>query len=244
MIFPDFTIRLLAASCAAAISLGSNAAFATAETPLFNGEDLSGWSGDPGVWSVEDGVIIGKTHADKPIGHNTFLIWEGGEPGDFELTLKFKMIPGDERRYTNSGIQYRSRIIDADKWIVGGYQADIEYGERYSGILFEERGRGILAQRGQKVVLTQSAEPNKPNIEVTGTLGDAAELQALINRDGWNDYRVVARGNHFQHIINGRLMADITDETAEAADKGVIALQVHSGPPMEIRFKDIVLRQP
>lgn len=213
------------------------------EISLFNGEDLAGWTGDPAVWSVEDGAIVGKTSAEAPIEHNTFLIWEGGEPADFELTLQFKMIPGDEQRYTNSGVQYRSRVDDAGKWIVGGYQADFEYGERFSGILYEERGRGILAQRGQKVVLKQSEDPKKPEIEVVETLGDPVELQAAIDRDGWNEYRIVAKGNRLQQFINGKLMADITDETAEAASKGVIAFQVHRGPAMEVRFKDIVLRK-
>ncbi|MEX2578440.1 MAG: DUF1080 domain-containing protein [Verrucomicrobiales bacterium] len=232
-----------ALSLAAAFFLLSGQATQAEEVALFNGTDLTGWTGDPSVWGVEDGAIVGKTSAGAPVEHNTFLIWEGGEPSDFELTLKFKMIPGDKERYTNSGIQYRSRVDDAEKWIVGGYQADFEYGERYSGILYEERGRGILAQRGQKVVLTQSDDPKKPTIEVVESLGDTEELQKTIDRDGWNEYRIVARGNHLQQYINGKLMADITDKTAEAASEGVIAFQVHRGPPMEVRFKDIVLKK-
>jgi hypothetical protein len=121
------------------------------------------------------------------------MIWEGGQPGDFELTLKFEMTPGDEKKFTNSGIQYRSTMHDAAKWIVGGYQADFEYGETYSGILYEERGRGILAQRGQKVTLTQSDDVKKPKIEVTGETGVSAEIQAAIKKDDWNDYRIVAK---------------------------------------------------
>lgn len=212
------------------------------EKQLFNGKDLTGWDGLPPFWSVEGGVIIGKTTAENPAPHNTFLIWEGGEPADFELTLKFKMIPGDDRKYTNSGIQYRSRVHDPEKRIVGGYQADFEYGDTYSGILYEERGRGILARRGQKVTLTQSADPKKPKIEVTGSTGDPAEIQAAINKDDWNDYRIIARGNHIQQFINGKLTVDVTDETAEAAKSGVIALQLHAGPPMQVQFKDIVLK--
>jgi len=235
--------RALALVGAISLSAFATSSLRAEEQSLFNGEDLSGWTGDPAVWSVEDGVIVGKTSAEAPIEHNTFLIWEGGEPGDFELTLSFKMIPGDDQRYTNSGIQYRSRVDDPEKWIVGGYQADFEYGERFSGILYEERGRGILAQRGQKVVLTQSDDPKKPKIEVVETLGDPEELQAAIDRDGWNEYRIVAEGNHLRQYINGKLMADITDKTAEAASEGVIAFQVHRGPPMEVRFKDIVLKK-
>ena len=212
------------------------------EKSLFNGTDLTGWTGNPKLWSVVDGAITGKTTAENPAAHNTFLILEGEQPGDFELTLKFKMTPGDEKKYTNSGIQYRSTVHDAEKWIVGGYQADFEYGETYSGILYEERGRGILAQRGQKVTLKQSDDVKKPKIEVTGETGVSAEIQAAIKKDDWNDYRIVAKGNHVQQFINGKLTVDVTDETAEAPKAGVIALQLHAGQPMQVQFKDIVLK--
>ena len=212
------------------------------EKPLFNGKDLTGWNGSPQFWSVQDGAITGKTSAATPAPQNTFLILEGVEPGDFELTIKFKMTPGDEKKFTNSGIQYRSTVHDPKAWSVGGYQADFEYGETYSGILYEERGRGILAQRGQKVTIKQGAEPKKPKIEVTGSTGESADIQAAIKKDDWNDYRIVAKGNHVQHFINGKLTADVTDETAEAPKSGVIALQLHAGPPMQVQFKDIILK--
>ena len=211
------------------------------EEQLFNGKDLTGWEGYPNFWSVQDGVITGASSAENPVKHNTFLIWKGGEPSDFTLTLKYKMTPGDEKKYTNSGIQYRSQIVDAEKFIVGGYQADIEYGDTHSGILYEEKGRGILAKRSQKVVISQGSAPGKPKIEVAGSTGDAKEIQAAIDKDGWNVYKIVAKGNHVQHFINGKLTADVTDETAEAPKKGVIALQMHQGAPMKIQFKDIVL---
>jgi len=212
------------------------------EKQLFNGKDLTGWDGDPKFWSVQDGVITGKTTAETPTPQNTFLIWEGGEPADFELTLKFKMTPGDDKKFTNSGIQFRSKVHDPEKRIVGGYQADFEYGDTFSGILYEERGRGILARRGQKVTLTQGTDPKKPKIDVTGTTGVSEEIQAAIKKDDWNDYRIVAKGNRIQQYINGNLTVDVTDETAEAAKSGVIALQLHGGPPMQVQFKDIVLK--
>lgn len=212
------------------------------EKKLFNGEDLTGWNGDPKFWSVVDGAITGKTTAENPAPHNTFIIWKDGEPANFELTLQFKMTPGDDKNYNNSGIQYRSKVHDPEKWIVGGYQADFEYGDKWSGILYEERGRGILAKRGEKVTLTQGDDPRKPKIEVTGSTGDAAEIQASIKKDDWNEYRIIAKGNHLQQFINGKLTADITDETAEAAKSGVIAFQLHQGPPMKVQFKDIVLK--
>jgi hypothetical protein len=212
-----------------------------AEEQLFNGKDLTGWEGYPNFWSVQDGVITGASSAENLVKQNTFLIWKGGEPSDFTLTLKYRMTPGDAKKFTNSGIQYRSHIVDPEKFVVGGYQADIEYGDNHSGILYEEKGRGILAKRSQKVVISQGKAPAKPNIEITGSTGDAKEIQAAIEKDGWNDYKIVAKGNHVQHYINGKLTADVTDETAEAPKKGVIALQMHQGPPMKIQFKDIVL---
>jgi len=214
-----------------------------AEKSLFNGKDLEGWQGDPGLWTVEDGAITGRTTPDNKAAANTFLIWKGGEPGDFELTLKFKMKPGDEKNYVNSGIQFRSKVADPEKWVVGGYQADFEYGETYSGILYEERGRGILAQRGQQVKITQGETPAKPKIEVTGKTGESAEIQAAIKKDDWNDYRIVAKGNRVEQYINGKATVVVVDETAEAPKSGVIALQLHAGPPMQVQFKDIVLKE-
>jgi len=221
----------------ALLSVAANAE----EKNLFNGKDLTGWEGNPKFWSVEDGAITGSSSSENMVPHNTFIVWKGGEPSDFTLTLKFKMTPGDEKNYTNSGIQYRSKVIDAEKFIVGGYQADFEYGPKWSGILYEEKGRGILAKRGEKVVIKQGEKPDKPKIEVTGETGDSAEIQAAIKKDEWNDYKIVAKGNHVQQYINGNLTVDVTDETAEAPKSGVIAFQMHQGPPMKVQFKDIVL---
>lgn len=212
-----------------------------AETQLFNGKDLTGWEGDPKFWSVQDGAITGTSSPENPVPHNTFIVWKGGEPSDFTLTLKYKTIPGDDKKYTNSGIQYRSKVIDAEKFIVGGYQADFEYADKWSGILYEEKGRGILAKRGEQVVIKQGEKPGKPKIEVTGQTGDPAEIQAAISKDDWNDYKIVAKGNNVKQYINGKLTVDVTDETAEAPKSGVIAFQMHQGAPMKVQFKDIVL---
>src|SRR5690348_7894732 len=111
---------------------------------LFNGKDLTGWDGDARVWSVENGAIVGHTK-DVPLENNTFLIWTGDKVANFKLTLEFKLEGG------NSGIQYRSKVIDPKQHIVGGYQADMDGDNKYTGILYEERGRGILAQRGEKL---------------------------------------------------------------------------------------------
>lgn len=208
---------------------------------LFNGKDLTGWEGNPDLWSVKDGAITGTTTAEKPAEGNTFLIWKAGEVSDFKLTFKYKMTPGDDKKFVNSGVQYRSKIVDAANWVVAGYQGDFEYGSTYSGILYEEKGRGILAQRGQKVKMTQGAEPSKPNLEVTGETGKSEDIQASIKKDDWNEYTIIAKGKNLRHIINGKVTIEVEDDTAEAAKKGVLALQLHAGPPMQVQFKDIEL---
>jgi len=203
---------------------------------LFNGKDLTGWKGLD-FWSVEDGCITGRTTKEKPTKGNTFLVYKD-EVADFELTFKYKIIGG------NSGVQYRSKLTDEKAFVVAGYQADFEAGKTHSGILYEERGRGILAQRGQKVVIKEGATPNKPKIEVAEKgVGKSAEIQAKIKADDWNDYRIVAKGGHLQHFINGVQTIDVTDETAIGAKKGILALQLHAGPAMVVQFKDLVLKE-
>jgi hypothetical protein len=209
------------------------------EKQLFNGKDLESWEGNKDFWTVEDGAITGRTTAEKPTKANTFLVYKGGEAADFELTLKYKFSSDSG----NSGVQYRSKLIDAETFVVGGYQADFEVGSKFSGILYEEKGRGILALRGQQVKISAGANPQKPKIEVLGEVGKSDEIQASIKKGDWNEYRIVAKGGHIQHFINGHKTVDVTDESAEGAKTGIIALQLHQGPPMVVQFKDIVLKQ-
>ena len=210
------------------------------EKQLFNGKDLAGWDGNPKLWSVKDGAITGITGSDgdTKIKHNTFLVWKDGTVGDFELSFKYKIVGG------NSGLQYRSKAQQPGEFgpIVGGYQADFEAGKTYSGILYEERGRGILAKRGEKTKITTDADGKKHKVEVVGSVGDSNEIQTGIKAEDWNEYRVVAKGNHLQHFINGKQTVDVTDEHAGAAKEGILALQIHAGPPMTVQFKDIVLK--
>jgi hypothetical protein len=220
------------------------------EKQLFNGKDLTGWQGLPGLWSAKDGTITGQTQPDatnpgkSTLKGNTFLVWDG-EVGDFELTFKYKITDKDGMGvgFGNSGVQYRSKVVDQAGFVVAGYQADFEIGKTYSGILYEEKGRGILAKRGQKVVIKQGEDPKKPKIEVTGSVGDTNEIQAGIKQGDWNEYKVIAKGGHLQHFINGKQTVDVTDETAEGAKKGVLALQIHAGAPFTVQFKDIVLKE-
>jgi len=206
---------------------------------IFNGKDLTGWDGNPKLWSVKDGAILGQTTAENPIKGNTFLIWTNGEVGDFELRCSFKITANNDKGFANSGIQYRSQILDPANWVVGGYQADMEAGQTYTGILYEERmTRGIMAGRGEKVVWGKDCQK-----QVTGSLGASAELQAAIKQGDWNDYVVIAKGNHLQHFINGKQTIDVTDECeAKRAMKGILALQLHAGQPMSVQFKNLRLK--
>lgn len=202
--------------------------------PIFDGKTLAGWDGDPKFWSVEDGALTGTTTKDNATKGNTFALWTGGEPGDFELKLKYKIVGG------NSGIQYRSFKLEkgSDRWRVGGYQADIDSGDTYSGILYGEQFRGILANRG---LITTLGEDGKPT--TVGTLGDSKAIQARIKKDDWNEYHIIAKGNHFKHFINGVQTAECTDNDTDARrNDGLLGLQLHAGPPMKVMFKDIHMK--
>lgn len=227
-----FSVGLGMAGSFSAVCADEPVASESEFTSIFNGTDLTGWRGRSDLWSVQDGAITGQTTPENKITKNTFLIWEGGNVGDFELRLKFKMVGG------NSGIQYRSKVMDEKEFIVGGYQADIDDNLTFAGINYEERGRGILALRGQKVTLK---EGDAKEVEA---FGDAAEIGKVIKRGEWNDYRVVAVGNRLQHYINDTLTAEVIDEDeSKRSMEGILAFQVHVGPPMVVQFKDIQLKK-
>jgi len=219
----------LAFGCLVLLSLASRLVADDPQT-LFNGKDLSGWEGDPSVWSVEDDAIVGRTTADAPIKNNTFLIWRGGKLGDFRLRLEYRIEGG------NSGVQYRSKVIDPAKWIVGGYQADIDSKPVYTGILYDEQGRGILANRGERVQIQEDGTRDAVRF------ADAAELQKGVRSNDWNEYIIEARGPGLRHTINGKLMSYTEDrQEGKRADSGILALQVHTGPPMTVQFRKIKL---
>ena len=200
---------------------------------LFNGENLEGWDGNPKFWSVKDGAITGMTTKENPTRGNTFLIWRGGVVDDFELRLKIKIVGG------NSGIQYRSE--DQGNWVVSGYQADFDDGSKFSGILYHEKGRGVLAQRGQKTVITR--EGGKHKVTVVQSLGDPADILAAIRSEQWNDYKIIAKGYEFIHAINEKVTVEVADRDEQSRkSSGILALQLHAGPPMRIQFKDIRIK--
>jgi hypothetical protein len=200
---------------------------------IFNGHDLTGWKGNPKLWSVEDGAITGRTSAEDPIRFNTFLVWEQAEVADFVLELDYRIVGSGG----NSGIQYRSKVLDAANFVVGGYQADIDESMKFTGINYEEKGRGILAQRGERVTISEDGNKQAESF------GEAVALAEKIHAIEWNHYTVTALGNKVTHQINGQLMSEVIDhEKEKAASRGVLAFQVHVGPPMVIQFKNIRLK--
>jgi hypothetical protein len=206
---------------------------------IFNGKDLTGWDGNRNLWSVKDGAITGQTTPENPARVNTFLVWTNGTVGDFELRCSFKLVPNNDQGFANSGIQYRSQVLDAANWVVGGYQADMEAGPNYTGILYEERFRGILALRGEKVVWDKAGQK-----QVGGSVGNAADIEASVKKGQWNDYVIIATGSHLQQFVNGKQTVDVTDDCeAKRALRGIIALQLHVGPPFTVQFKNIQLKE-
>lgn len=201
--------------------------------PIFDGQTLKGWDGDPDFWRAENGTIIGESTTEKPLKMNTFLIWRGGKPADFELKLEYRM------NSTNSGVQYRSvELPDVGKWVLKGYQADIDFANQYTGQLYEERGRGFLAMRGQMTRLQTGKK------QVIAELRTGDDLKALINKDGWNQVHIIARGNVLTHIFNGHLMAQaVDDDAAGRAASGLIGFQMHVGPPMKLEIRNVLLKK-
>jgi len=205
------------------------AALADAEwQSIFNGKNLDGWAGDPRLWKVVDGVLIGETDKqERKIAHNSFLIWQGGEAADFELEFMARITTEN-----NSGVQYRSRKLDGEEWRVVGYQFDLHPRQQYNAMLYEEGGRGIVAERGQHVRLA-------PEKEVVGTM-DVVEVDLA----EWQSFRLVVNGHRYKHYVNGVLQTVIEDEDMDKrSDSGIIALQLHQGAPMKVEFKEIRLRK-
>jgi putative heme-binding domain-containing protein len=197
--------------------------------PLFDGKTLAGWDGNPELWSVEDGAITGKTKGPDHLAYNQFLIWRGGVVKNFELRAKIKCSA------SNSGIQYRSKeLAEVGKWVVGGYQCDVHANAPYNGMVYEERGRGILVQNGQSVV-----------IDDKGDKWLAAERDAVkVDFTEWHEYVIIAQGNHLIHKVDGKVTIDLVDHQEKNRTlEGLLAFQVHKGPAMIVQIKDVVLKE-
>ena len=195
---------------------------------IFNGKDLKGWDGNPDLWSVENGVITGKTTGPAQLKYNQFLIWRGGKVKNFEFRAKVK------HTGNNSGIQYRSKELPAiGKWSVGGYQCDLHPNAPYNAMIYEERGRGITVTNGQGVV----ADP-----EGKRWITDQRD-PVKVDTAQWHEYSIIAKGNHIVHKIDGKMTIEFHDFDEKARSlEGVLAFQVHRGPAMNVQIKDVRLK--
>ena len=200
---------------------------------IFDGRTLNDWDGDPTFWRVENGVIVAESTRERPVKQNSFLIWRGGAPGDFELSIDYRMTPG-----ANSGVQYRSVVLpDIGRWVMKGYQADLDGENRYTGQIYEERGRAFLAMRGSFARIRGAGEAGHT---LVGTFGDDTALTALLKPNDWNTLHIIARGNTIIQLINGRVMSAVIDEDVQGrAMEGLLGLQIHVGQPMRIEFRNI-----
>ena len=219
---------------------------------IFDGKTLNGWDGDPNYWRVEDGCLTGEITPDKLLKSNSFIIWKGGEPADFELKGEFKIAEAG-----NSGINYRSDQLTDVPFALRGYQADIDGKNRYTGQNYEERKRTTLAYRGQKTTIPAYSGENTPEavranvkgnawsgLTVTGSLGSSDSLKTFIKSEDWNTFHLVIKGNHLQHYINDVLMSDVTDnDTVNGKSKGLLGVQVHVGPPMKVQYRNLRIKQ-
>ena len=219
---------------------------------IFDGKTLKGWEGDPTYWRVESGNLVGEITPATLLKTNSFIVYQGGEPGDFEFTGEFNITADG-----NSGINYRSDRLTDVPFALRGYQADIDGKNRYTGQNYEERKRTTLAYRGQKTTIpayTGAATPEavRSNVKsnawggltVTGSLGSSDSLKTLIKSEDWNKFHLIVKGNHLQHYINGVLMSDVTDnDTVNGKAKGLLGVQVHVGPPMKVQYRNLMLKQ-
>src|SRR5271165_3902919 len=204
--------------------------------PIFDGKTLDGWEGNPKYWRVEDGALVGEITPETLIKSNTFIIWRGGSPKDFELKADYRITSGG-----NSGINYRSVVVPdavtpSNKFAMRGYQADIDGKNNYTGQNYEEKGRLFLATRGQVTHVTGARKPI-----VMASLGD--DLVKYITAD-WNSYHLIVRGNVLMHILNGHLMCTVIDDDPVGRKfEGLIGVQVHVGGPMKIEYRNFRLKE-
>ncbi|MBO7726257.1 MAG: DUF1080 domain-containing protein [Thermoguttaceae bacterium] len=205
---------------------------------LFNGHDLTGWTGDPAVWSVDDGALTGRTSDSGPakLKYNTFLIYDGGVeiPENFILRFDIKL-----SRAGNSGMQYRSWVMEGDEpYRVSGYQADFDGAGTYSGICFGEGFRGIIAERGTISEVDNNHEPHE-----LARFAENDALKAELKIEDWNAYEVIAHENLMIHKINGKVMSVLLDSDKEMRrTDGILAIQAHAGPPMEVQVKNVRIK--
>lgn len=205
---------------------------------IFDGQTLNGWDCDPDFWRVEAGAIVGETKLNHQPKQNTFCIWKGDKPGNFDLKLQYRLTGVNDG---NSGIQYRSiERPDVAKWVMQGYQADIDLKQQYTGQIYEERARGFVCLRGQISYIGNGQKPG-----AIGLVGNPEELKSLIKIDDWNDVEIIARGNVLVQLWNGRVMSELIDDDLSGRKmNGEIGIQVHRLPnaAMKIETRNIRLK--
>ncbi|MGI9137692.1 MAG: 3-keto-disaccharide hydrolase [Sediminibacterium sp.] len=221
--------------CAICISLSTQAQqMKDGFVKIFDGKSMAGWEADTTFWKIKDNSFVGEVTPQTPIKTNTFLIWRGGLPADFELKAKYRI-----SEEGNSGINYRSEELPNIKYALKGYQADIDGGNVYTGQNYEERGRGFLAKRGEIALLKSDTKPI-----ITGSVGNADSLKTKILSKEWNDIHIIVRGNHMQHYINGVLMSEVIDEDLEKRKmSGLLGFQVHVSKTMKVEYRKVFLKE-
>ena len=213
--------------------MGDHAGFES----IFDGSSMKNWDGDPAFWKVANGALTGQSTTENPVKQNTFIIWRGGAPKDFELKVEYRISA------TNSGIQFRSVQLpagpDIGKWVMKGYQADIDAENMFTGQIYEERGRGFLAMRGQATYIGETGPP-----KVIGNLQQTPdELKALIKTGDWNQVHLIARGNAITQVLNGAVTSMLIDDDVKNRQLGgLLGFQMHVGAPMTVEFRNIWLK--
>lgn len=219
---------------------------------IFDGQTLTGWEGDTSYWHAGNGILTGEITPDRPLEKNSFLIWKDGQPADFEFKASFRI-----SETGNSGVNYRSERVEDVPFALKGYQADIDGKNNYTGQNYEERKRTTLAYRGEIATANTQENASDPeslraNVQknawqsrnVTGSLGTSDELKTKIHAGDWNEIHIIAKGNKLQHFVNGTLMSEVNDDdSVNRSEKGFLGLQIHTGPPMKVEYKDILIKQ-
>ncbi len=235
--------RLFVTTALCAVLLGLPHATSAAPVPddntgfaaIFDGKTLNHWDGDPAFWRVENGAIVAESTPEKVVKQNTFLIWQGGKIADFELKVEYKLT-----ETANSGVQYRSVVAsELGQWAMRGYQADMDGQNNFTGMLYEERGRGFLAPRGQFARIVEGKTR-----KLIASPGEPDALKAFIKTGDWNQLHIIARGNTLIHVINGHVMSMLIDEDPQGRSmEGLLGLQMHVGKPMKLEFRNILLKK-
>ncbi len=203
---------------------------------IFDGKSLKNWDGDPAFWRVEGDAIVGESTEANPVKQNTFMIYRGGEPGDFELKVEFRI------NNTNSGVQYRSVQVPSRR-------QDRQVGAQ--GLPGRHRHRQPVhrhAVRGARTEIPGAARARQATCQReyagrSAALDSSDALKSYIKDKDWNQFHVIARGGTLIHILNGHVTAVFVDDDMKNRTlKGLLGFQIHVGPPMKVEFRNVYLK--